>query len=242
MDRFTTPLGFTWDARIFPKIDRSADIDRQIARACFRAKKIFPELVYNTTALEDNPFTFPEVQTLLEGITVGGHRLEDQQQVLNQAASWRFLIEKVSKKEFSVTREMLCTLHSLVAKEEALAWGVFRDGDVRIAGTDHRPPKASELDWIFQRGIAHLNGMENALEKGITASLFGSLNQFFWDGNKRASRLFMNGILMSAGFDAINIPARLRLDFNTKMIRFYDSKDGTEMAELLLSLSDIRPT
>ncbi|CZR83213.1 hypothetical protein CDFC105_43918 [Clostridioides difficile] len=32
--------------------------------------------------LENNPFTFPEVQTLLDGITVGGHKLSDQNQIL----------------------------------------------------------------------------------------------------------------------------------------------------------------
>jgi hypothetical protein len=41
--------------------------------------------IFNTVYLENNPFTLKEVQTLLEGITVGGHKLEDQQQVLNQS-------------------------------------------------------------------------------------------------------------------------------------------------------------
>jgi hypothetical protein len=122
-NRLRAHLGFHWDWRIFPKIEKTVELDKQIARACFRAKKIFPELVYNTTALEDNPFTFPEVQTLLEGITVGGHKIEDERQVLNQAAGWKLLIEKVSRKEFTVTKEMFCALHSLVSKEEALVWG-----------------------------------------------------------------------------------------------------------------------
>ena len=39
------------------------------------------------------------------------------------------------------------------------------------------------------------------------AFLFGSLHQFFWDGNKRTARLMMNGILLSEGYDAISIPA-----------------------------------
>ena len=59
------------------------------------ARKMFAELVYDTAALEDSPYTFPEVQTLLDGITVGGHRLEDQQLVLNQAQSWKRLLSLV---------------------------------------------------------------------------------------------------------------------------------------------------
>ena len=241
MAKIVTPLGFLWSSEVIPKPVVFEDLDRRVAKACFRARKIFAELVYDTTALEDNPFTFPEVQTLLEGITVGGHKLEDEQQVLNQAASWKFLLEKVGKKEFAVTKETYCELHRLVAREEALAWGEFRDGDVRIAGTSHRPPKAEELDELFADGVAYLDQIVNPMEKGIMAFLFGALSQFFWDGNKRTSRLLMNGIVMSAGHDAISIPARLRLDFNTKMIRFYDSKDATEMAKFLVDLSDPAP-
>jgi len=235
--KVSTPLGFTWDSAVIPKPAVFEDLDRQIARVCFRAKKIFAELVYDTTALEDNPFTFPEVQTLLEGITVGGHKLQDEQQVLNQAASWKFLIEKVARKDFTVTKQMFCELNRLVAREESLAWGIFRDGDVRIAGTSHRPPNAAKLDAIFAEGMEYLHTITNPIEKGIMAFLFGAVNQFFWDGNKRTSRLLMNGIIMSAGHDAISIPAGLRLDFNTNMVRFYESKDATEMARFLVNLS-----
>ena len=53
-------------------------------RAIFNARKILDEIVYNTTALEGNPLTFPEVKTLIDGITVCGRRTIDSEQVLNQ--------------------------------------------------------------------------------------------------------------------------------------------------------------
>ena len=43
----------------------------------------------------------------------------------------------------------------------------------------------------------------------------------------------MNGILMSHGIDAISVPAAKALAFNEKMVRFYLSKDATEMIEFL---------
>ena len=79
MNHSLIELGFTWTYQV-PWI-----APQGIERVCFRLQKIFPEYVWNTVYLEDNPFTFPEVQTLLEGITVGGHRLADQQQVLNHS-------------------------------------------------------------------------------------------------------------------------------------------------------------
>ncbi len=64
--------------------------------------------------------------------------------------------------------------------------------------------------------------------------LFGALQQFYFDGNKRTSRFMMNGILMSQGLDAISVPAARAKDFNEKMVRFYLEKDATEMMHFLI--------
>ena len=47
----------------------------------------------------------------------------------------------------------------------------------------------------------------------------------------------MNGVLLTNGHDVITVPAKRRQDFNTKMIRFYDSANGTEMVDFLVSCS-----
>ncbi len=224
------PLGFT-PCLTLERPNLTADPSRTL----LRAKKLFPELVYDTAALEDSPYTFPEVQTLLEGITVGGHRLTDQKLVLNQAESWKALIRLVERGEFREDKATVLALHRLVAEEEALEWGAFRTGAVSIAGTTHQPPASAELERLFAEGLDYLTQMRDPLLRGIHFFLFGALNQFFWDGNKRTSRLMMNGILMSAGIDAISIPARDKLAFNQAMIRCYDGKDAAEMVTFMLA-------
>ena len=52
--------------------------------ALMLAKRSLAELVCDAVNLEGINFTLPEVQTLLEGITVGGHKLHDQEITLNQ--------------------------------------------------------------------------------------------------------------------------------------------------------------
>ena len=47
----------------------------------------------------------------------------------------------------------------------------------------------------------------------------------------------MNGLLLSAGHDAITVSAKKRQEFNTKMLRFYDTADSSEMVELLVACS-----
>ena len=60
------------------------------------------------------------------------------------------------------------------------------------------------------------------------------LAAILFDGNKRTSRFMMNGVLMSHGIDAISIPAAKAHEFNEKMVRFYLSKDATEMMDFLI--------
>jgi hypothetical protein len=54
------------------------------------------------------------------------------------------------------------------------------------------------------------------------------------DGNKRTSRFMMNGVLMTAGIDAVSIPAVRAAQFNSRMVDFYMSRNATEMMSFVL--------
>jgi prophage maintenance system killer protein len=82
--------------------------------------------------------------------------------------------------------------------------------------------------------LTRIENVPQTFEKAAAFFLFGALQQFFFDGNKRTSRFMMNGILMSAGIDAISIPASKAQDFNEKMVRFYKQRDATEMMAFLV--------
>lgn len=243
--RLFAALGFVWDRGALP----TALPTHSIERVCFRYYKLLPEFVWDAGVLEGNPFTFPEVKTLLDGITVGGRKLSDQEQILNLAESSKQLYTLVKKEAFRLDKTTFTSLHSLLAKNEALEWGHFR-GEGRE--TNYTPevalgekgrytpvptrPGAPELNRIFDHSIQALTSQVSyPMEKGLAFFLFGALQQFFFDGNKRTSRMMMNGILMSAGYDALSIPAAKAQEFNEKMIRFYLSKDGTEMMDFLMA-------
>ncbi|MHB8544920.1 MAG: Fic family protein, partial [Leptospirales bacterium] len=206
-------------------------------RACFLVRKLMAEFVYNTAALEGNTYTYPEVKTLLDGVTVGGHLLSEQKQILNQKESWEALLSRVERGTFSPDLETFSFLNGIVAREEALYWGTFRDGNVRIGGTDWIPPKPGMLPGIFETGEKILQKLDDPVEKALAFFLFSARNQFFWDGNKRTGRLIMNGILLSHGLDAILVPVRRKQEFDETMLRFYDTGDATSAMEFLRSCS-----
>ena len=80
MELFTV-LGFHWNRSTVPSVVPIHSIDR----VAFRFHRMLPEFVWDASVLEGNPFTFPEVKTLLDGVTIGGRKISDQEQVLNLA-------------------------------------------------------------------------------------------------------------------------------------------------------------
>lgn len=237
-------LGFRWDRDSVPR-----ELPRvSLERALFRFSRMLPEYVWDAGVLEGNPFTFPEVKTLLEGVTVGGRKLSDQEQILNLAESAKYLIELVKQKHFRLDKETFCALNARVARNEALEWGHFRgEGaetaytpDVALGDRGRYTPLPTErgagrLNDAFAGGIRALqDGVANPFERAAAFFLFGSLQQFFFDGNKRTSRFMMNGVLMSEGIDAISIPAVRATAFNSRMVDFYITRDATPMMAFVL--------
>ena len=190
-----------------PLIRFHSSVPADTVRACARVRRVLDRIVYDTAALEGNPLTFHQVKKLLAGEPVDQHRASDRDQVLNQAASWKELLRQVETGSFRCTAEVFKALHALVAKEEALSWGQFRDGDVTISGTEYRPPAPQDLDERFAHGMASIRDIAETHARAMAVFLFAARNQFFFDGNKRTGRLMMNGILLRAGHDAISIPS-----------------------------------
>ncbi|MEZ5453880.1 MAG: Fic family protein [Thiothrix sp.] len=210
------------------------------ATALMLAKRQLSEFVCDAVNLEGINMTLPEVQTLLDGITVGGHKLSDQQITVNQGNAWRLLFEWIERNEFNVSGKTACALHAVAAKEEALTWGTFRTGGVLIAGTDYLPPTAAELPARFDAMVAELARIDDIYDQAIHIFLSMARCQFFYDVNKRMGRFMMNGHLLQHGYPAINLPAKRQQEFNTLMLAFYASGDETAMNAFMRSCMDER--
>jgi Fic family protein len=231
-------IGFTYQPVVFAK----SKAYRSVSSACFRLKQYFPNYIVGDTSLEGKAHTLPDVKTVLDGTTQGGRKLSDNLDIRNLKNSLDLLISLVSSGHFSLDKTTFCNLHAKAACEEALVWGSFRTSGVSIAGTTFKPPEAARLGQIFDKGINYINALENPMERGVVFFLFGAMNQFFYDGNKRVSRLMMNGALISAGYDALMIPATMRPEFNRQMLHFYNTKSAHKIIEFLLKCHALNAT
>ena len=221
---------FNWAHRIEP--------NRELA--LMLAKREVSVLVHDAVALEGIHFSLPEIQTLLEGITVGGHKLSDQQIATNQGDGWRYVFGLIHNRTFAVTSQVACDIHAIAGKEEALAWGAFRSGMVSIAGTDYMPPAPELLAERYDELVNSLDSYPDIYDCAIHVFLCMARNAFFSGANKRMGRFMMNGMLLDAGYPAINLPVKRKLEFNTKMLDFYKNGDEADMNLFMRTCVDPR--
>ena len=193
-------------------------------------KKSMPELVWNTLAgFENNPSTLPQTETILQGYSVNGLRIDEMLQVKRFADACRELGSMVLNGTFNLSQETACLLHGILAEDEALEWGVLRKGSVGIRLVDYTPPSGDDLPALAERGFTALKSIQNPCERAFITFLWMARTQLFYDCNKRTALLMMNGCLLSEGF----LPfAFLKGDieaFNNHLRAFYNSGDATGM-------------
>lgn len=203
-------------------------------KALALAYKMLPEYVFDTSQLENNPLTFPEVKTLMDGITIGGRRISDVEQILNIKNAWFDILTKIKNDTFVVSKKNFDQINNTIAKNEAIYAGAFRNGSTCIAGTKkYKAPNCKELERIFFDEAHIILDGYSPVEQAIRLFLWGCLNQFYWDGNKRTSRIIANGILIDASVGILNIKTCDILEFNTLMIDFYDTCNANDIVKFL---------
>lgn len=154
--------------------------------------------------------------------------------------AWKQLFAWVKSDEFEVSQEKALALQAIAAKNEALEWGCFRSGKVTIAGTGYLPPSASELPGLFSQMVTDMNALDDIYDKAIHVFLTMARSQFFYDVNRRMGRFMMNGVLLDAGYPAINVSVKGKLEFNQLMLEFNESGNQGPMNEFLRSCLDPR--
>jgi Fic family protein len=230
----------TWDS-----FDTGSIGPSSVERSRHRFRAHLPVLIWNTAALEGNNFTLPEVKTLLEGVTVGGRKVEDAQQILALSEAYSLLDELVGNGQFSLSKEVSDQLHRLLARHEAIESGSFRgEGSVRgggavqlasggvVPGTEHGEG-GSLLREHFENLVDYLGVVADARRRALIYFASATRRQFYFDGNKRTARLMMAGELMSSGYDLVSVPYSRKLEFNNALDILFDRDDATELLRFL---------
>lgn len=190
-------------------------------QSVFLAKKKWDENIYCGMKMENRNITFPQTQTILNGVNVPGVTLDDIQAVLNMRDAWRYLISTI---DTPVSLSYVCKINEYVARNEALEWGVLRNGNVGISGTDYVPPVPDNEE--VEKELANiLTSDKTSTEKAIVAFLWGARRQIFWDGNKRTFLLLANKILLANGSGILTIAEKNMARFSDLLVSYYNTND-----------------
>jgi len=175
----------------------------------------------------------------LSGVTVGGHTIKEENEILNQKEAWEWTLSSAfQKSKISITENLIKDIHWRVGKDTVVQPGQYRDGRVKIGGTDYLPPKTKlEIDSMLKIFLADFNGLnEEIYLKAIILHFVAALIQPFYDGNKRTARLLMNFILLQNNYPLFSIPVKMRQEYITAMIKGYETLDINDLIKLLSDL------
>ena len=171
--------------------------------------------------------------TLIGGVTVGGHKIADQDQILRIKSGWSKLFRLIESDQFALTKETAIHLNELIARDEAIKVGNFRYSQVWLKNVEYSPPSHRSLDRRFKEMLSEVDQRNTPLDRAVMCFAICARNQFFFDGNRRTAQLLMNGILLSSGLHAITIPGTDLGEYHYLIREWYET-GGNQKISLFL--------
>lgn len=201
-----------------------------IEQNIFLAKKVLVGSIYSAAKIEGVNTTYPETETILDGVNVPTAKLSDITVILNLRDAWKFVLENLENAEIDL--DFIGKVNENVSRNESLEWGKLRTGEIGIRGTNHHPTVPIEVD--VRAKLSEILGSSNsATEKAIDTMLFIVNSQLFWDGNKRTAQVVANAILIEGGVGILTIREENIGEFNEKLTQFYDTQDSGDLKQFL---------
>ena len=228
------------DARILKRLTGSlAELNRHRPLKASTLKKlreqITVEMTYHSNAIEGNRLTLKETLLVLrEGVTIKGKNLQEHLEAKNHEEAMNFLFEVVdSKKRLTLSHHLIRQLHQLVVKDtEASIAGTYRNTDVQILGSKHRPPPGYQVQEQMTKFFEWMTESKNKYHPVEFAALahhrFVAIHPFE-DGNGRTGRLLMNLLLMRSGYPI----AIIQKNDRTKYYNALDDADAGDMLAIV---------
>jgi len=192
---------------------------------------------WGTNAIEGNTLTWKDVEKLLlEEQSIPNRPMHDVLETLQHEKAFRSLL---ARKDQPVTLVTALELHEAVFKGlRNTDPGQWRRTNVRIAGTDHRPPRAEKVvaemeGWRSDYARRELEGEDTFALGAWMHNRFESIHPFR-DGNGRAGRLLLNLHFMKRNWAPVHLVPSDRREYLAAL----EAGNGGDLSALLHLLQE----
>lgn len=218
--------GFSWNSLIIPQ----NLIFYKRETICVKYLVDLSKHIQSAAGFSGNPITNESnIQILIKGITVGGFRLSEQQQILNLIKASNTMIALVRNEQFQFNKQILELINQKLAFKESKFAGIFLD-------YFNDPILKNQLNTRFNDSLIRFNEISNPMIRAFNIFLFLNMNHFFEIENLNTSFILMNAILLESGLLPISIPLNNSIEFIKKVQDFKLTKNGDNLIQFLYSL------
>lgn len=191
---------------------------------------------YNTNAIEGNRLTLRQTALILKDKVIpSGVRANDY----NEAINGKECLNYIKEYKGDLNTKFLEKINEILTKNTHVVYGGrIRFFDVKILGSNHIPPKYTEVKKYMLNFFKWYNINKNKLHPFELAALIHAKLAWihpFEDGNGRTARALMNFILMKKGFPMFFIPFERREEYY-KSLDIADKGDYKEYTSRMLQL------
>lgn len=189
------------------------------------AKEKLTENIYKSAKLEGINLSIKDVSDLLNNINNGNLSIMDMLKLKGLKDAWEFVLNTIDD---DLTIDYIKKIHFEICKGQGITpLGEFRDKGVGITGTSYRPKLPNECD--YDKELNEIMNIPEKLDRCITLFLWIQRSQMFLDGNKRVANLVANKEMIKNGMGIIAVPVEKIGEYFTKLIKFYETNDYTEI-------------
>lgn len=209
--------------------------DMTVEENVFWAKRNLVDYIWKSANLEGIAVTFPETQTICEGISVQGKSIDDINAIVQLKHGWQMMFDTLDE---PVDLDYIKKMHREIGKMTVINAGALRMDEVRIAGSHYIPPMpdAAYDDKKIGEIVASEAGWT---EKALDIAIFLMKNQLFYDGNKRIAMLVANKILISHGCGVLSVSQEHLEQFFTFLVQYYEDEERKdELKQFLYTCID----
>lgn len=196
----------------------------------FWAKRNLVDYIWKSANLEGIAVTFPETQTIVEGISVQGKSIDDINSIVQMKHGWQRLFETI---DTELTLDYVKELHRELGKMTIINAGALRLDEVRIAGSSYIPPIPDEKQTETEI-LKLLSADKSWTEKALEMMLYFTKRQLFYDGNKRIAMMAANKILIEHGCGILTVGQEKLQEFFTLLVAYYEDDVARETLKRFL--------